>query len=158
LTIDNIAGNKIQFPSATSLNPNELALVTFSGADHGALVPDGGMFDLVPSGAAISNILHLGDVDVVQGNQTTRAPNIGDVGALMTALRNVDAYVPTLPTIAGWDSKQAESIYLADLDYSDKINNLDLQGLITYIANGGTGLNAPGGGSLTAVPEPTTIV
>jgi hypothetical protein len=36
------------------------------------------------------------------------------------------------------------------------VNNLDVQGLINFLANGGS--SAPGGGSLTAVPEPGSIV
>jgi hypothetical protein len=76
----------------------------------------------------------------------------------MTALRDVPAYVSSLSLNAGWDSKQAESIYLADVDYSDRIDNKDLQSLLVYLANGGNGSNAPGGGSLTAVPEPGTFV
>jgi autotransporter-associated beta strand protein len=156
LTVSNITGNKIQFPSATSLNPNELAAVTFTGADHGALVPDGGLFDLVSTPSLPANVLLRGDADYV--HQGSHVPNIGDVGALIGAVQNVNTYVNSLPVISGWDSKAAESIYLADVDYSDHIGNSDVQSLITYIANGGTGLNSPGGGSLTAVPEPGTLV
>src|SRR5262249_48357080 len=40
LTISNYnaAVDKIQFPTATSLTPNQLSAITFNGTDHGALV------------------------------------------------------------------------------------------------------------------------
>jgi hypothetical protein len=52
------------------------------------------------------------------------------------------------PTTA-WDNSQL--IYAADTNYNDVIDNGDIQSLISYIANGGTG-------GLTAVPEPGSFV
>jgi hypothetical protein len=166
---------KIQFPSQNSLTPNQLSQVTFSGSDFGQMQQDADLvhWDLVPSATAPTNpLIRLGDVDFGQGATFaaavagTRAPNAGDIGALMTALKDIPGYFNStrgstpnsFQTLPGWDSNSAELIAMADADYSDSVNNKDLQSLITYIANGGTGLNAPGGGSLSAVPEPGTIV
>src|SRR5262249_59723227 len=65
LTISNYnaAVDKIQFPTATSLTPNQLSAITFNGTDHGALVADGPKFDLVPSTAALPPSLPRGDVN-----------------------------------------------------------------------------------------------
>jgi autotransporter-associated beta strand protein len=150
-------GGKIDFPSVTSLNPNELNAISVDGAGGGAhLVADGSLFQLAAGGAPGGQIL-LGNVN------HDAATNVSDVGALMTALRDVPAYVGSLPVVPGWGSttlgsQQAESVYYADVNYSDKIENADLQALLVYLANGGNGSNAPGGGSLTAVPEPGTFV
>jgi hypothetical protein len=89
--------------------------------------------------------------------------DIGDVGQLLTAVTDVPKYQNVfLPTTQGsvpsGFTLASEAVTLADVDYSDTINNLDLQSLIVYLANGGTGFNAPGGGSLTAVPEPTSLL
>jgi hypothetical protein len=166
LHIDNYSAGttKIQFPSATSLTPNQLAQVTFNGSDHGALVPDGGLFDLVPSTSALPALLKNGDVN------HNNVVDVSDVGRLLTAVTNVDNYINTyLPTTQGsvptGYTLASEAYTLADVGGGTSngagdgsINNLDLQSLLVYLANGGNGSNAPGGGSLTAVPEPGTIV
>jgi autotransporter-associated beta strand protein len=150
-------GGKIDFPSLTSLNPNQLNAISVDGAGGGAhLVSDGSLFQLAAGGAPGGQIL-LGNVN------HDAATNVSDVGALMTALRDVPTYVGSLPIVPGWGSttlgsQQAESVYYADVSYNDTIDNKDLQSLLVYLANGGNGSNAPGGGSLTAVPEPGTFV
>jgi hypothetical protein len=45
---------------------------------------------------------------------------------------------------------------LADLSNDSVVNNFDVQAMINFLANGGG--SAPGGGSLSAVPEPGSIV
>jgi hypothetical protein len=48
-----------------------------------------------------------------------------------------------------------------DVNQDGVINNLDVQALITYLVNGGTGdtgIGGSGGGSLSAVPEPASIL
>jgi autotransporter-associated beta strand protein len=159
LTISNYnpAVDKIQFPTATSLTPNQLSAITFSGADHGALVADGPLFDLVPSTAALPPSLPRGDVNH-DGNV-----DVGDIGQLLTAVTDVPKYQNVfLPTTQGsvpaGFTLASEAIALADVDYGDSINNLDAQALLVYLANGGNGFNAPSGGSLAAVPEPAGLL
>jgi hypothetical protein len=65
-----------------------------------------------------------------------------DISALMTALTDLKGYEGSLT-----DAQLAE---FADLAGDGKVDNADLQGLISYLANGG-------GGSLTAVPEPSSL-
>ena len=48
-------------------------------------------------------------------------------------------------------------MYLADVNFDDQINNLDLQALLSYLKSGGNGSNAPGGGSVAPVPEPASF-
>jgi autotransporter-associated beta strand protein len=167
LHIDNYTSpttQKIQFPTATSLTPNQLAQITFNGSDHGSLVADGGMFDLVPSTAALPALLRNGDVD---HNNTVDG---GDIGRLLTAVTNVNSYINTyLPSTQGGVpagyTLASEAYTLADVGGGGNgagdgsIDNLDMQALISYLASGGNGFNAPGGGSLAAaVPEPGTFV
>jgi hypothetical protein len=169
LHIDNYTSpttQKIQFPTATSLTPNQLAQITFNGSDHGALVLDSDNvhYDLVPSTNPLPALLKNGDVD------HNNVVNAADIGRALTAVTDVNSYINTyLPTTQGGVPSgytlTSEAYTLADVGGGTSngagdgsINNLDLQALITYIANGGTGSNAPGGGSLTAVPEPGTCV
>jgi len=145
--------DKITFPTTTSLTPNQLNSIVFDGFPsfaHAALIASGGGAELVPSNAALTT-LRLGDVN---HNNVT---DVSDVSAMMSALRDVNSYQSSLPAFAGWTPAQA-AVALADVDHSDAVNNLDLQSLIVYLANGGTGFNSPGGGSLTAVPEPTSLL
>ena len=57
----------------------------------------------------------------------------------------------------GWTSKATQALYLADVNFDDRINNLDLQALLSYLKSGGNGSNAPGGGSVAPVPEPASF-
>jgi len=149
VTINNPTGAHIFAGNSQTLNYNQLLNVTFAGSAPGATqLPTG---ELVP-GTPTGTFEKLGDVN---HNGTT---NASDIGALATALSNVDLYTNNLTLDSGWSSKAAEALYLADVKNDDRINNLDMQGLLVYLANGGNGSNAPGGGSLTAVPEPSTWV
>lgn len=65
-----------------------------------------------------------------------------DISALTTALSDLQAYEGNLS-----DAQFAE---VADLTKDGLVTNADLQGLIDYLANGGTGTLAP-------VPEPSTL-
>src|SRR5262249_27098562 len=140
----NAAVDKIQFPTATSLTPNQLSAITFNGSDHGALVADGPKFDLVPSTAALPPSLPRADVN------HDGSVDIADVGQLLTAVTDVNKYQNTfLPSTQGsvptGFTLASEAITLADVNYDDAINNLDVQALMNYLANGGTGFNSPGG-------------
>jgi hypothetical protein len=68
--------------------------------------------------------------------------NVTDISALMTALTDLNAYENGLT-----DAQFAE---VADLTNDGLVTNTDLQGLIDYLANGGTGAPAP-------VPEPGSL-
>ena len=69
-----------------------------------------------------------------------------DISALMVALADLPTYQGSLTS-----TQLAE---IADLNGDGLVTNADLQGLINLLANGG----GSGGGSLTAVPEPATLV
>ena len=133
--------------SATAMTPNQLKQVTFSGSPAGAiLTPSGG---LIP-GTTTGTIEKLGDVN---HNGTT---NGSDIAALMTALTDLNAYTNSLTLDSGWTSKASEALYLADVNFDDRIDNSDLQSLLSYLKSGGNGSNALGGGSVSPVPEPST--
>jgi hypothetical protein len=140
--------DQILFPGVNSLNPNQLNQIVFdgSGFTHAQLIAVGGGVELVPTNTAPANVLLVGDV-----NQDTHV-NVADISALMAALSDLTTYTNNLPLLAGWSSKAAEAIYLADVNYDDRITNTDIQALINHLANGG----GSGSGSLTAVPEPAS--
>jgi hypothetical protein len=149
LTINNPTGGHIFVGSGQTLNYNQLLNVTFAGSAPGATqLPTG---ELVP-GTPTGTFEKLGDV-----NHDTFT-NASDIGAMAGALADVAKYTNNLTLDSGWSSKAAEALYLADTKNDDRINNLDMQGLLVYLANGGNGTNAPGGGSLAAVPEPSTWI
>jgi hypothetical protein len=101
------------------------------------------------TGAAwdISQLYTTGTLNVLANrgdiNRDTHV-DIADVSALMTALSDLPTYQGSLTSV-----QLAE---IADLSNDDLVNNKDVQGLIVALANGGG--SAPGGGELTAVPEP----
>src|SRR5262249_8619192 len=78
--------------------------------------------------------------------------NITDVAAMENALADLTAYQATHGPGAGALTDH-ELVLVGDLTGDNKVTNADVQGLINLLANGG-GSGAPGGGSLTAVPEP----
>jgi len=86
--------------------------------------------------------------------------NVADISALEGALSDLSKYqagtsIYRSNASGAWD--QPDFVDVADLTGDNLVNNLDLQGMINYLANNPTGLPAPGGGSLTAVPEPATL-
>jgi fibronectin-binding autotransporter adhesin len=148
LTINNFSGGHVLVGSTgTSLTPNQLSQVQFAGNPVGAVLTSFG--ELRP-GTAGGTIEKLGDVD---HNGTT---NAADISALTSALTNLSAYTNNLTLDTGWTSKASEALYLADVNFDDQINNLDLQSLLNYLKSGGNGSNAAGGGSVSPVPEPST--
>ena len=74
--------------------------------------------------------------------------NVADVSALMAALADLGSYQST------FSLTNRELLEVADINGNGKIDNTDLQALITLIANN----TASGGGQLTAVPEPATLI
>jgi hypothetical protein len=79
--------------------------------------------------------------------------NVADVSAMMTALSDLSAYQSTHGPGGGGALSDQQLLEIADLHPDNLVNNLDLQGLIVLLANGG----GSGGGSLTAVPEPSSV-
>ena len=130
------------------MTPNQLNQVQFAGSPVGGILTSFG--ELRP-GTGGGTIEKLGDVD---HNGTT---NTADIAAMLTALTDLNTYTNNLTLDAGWTSKQAEALYLADVNFDDQINNLDLQSLLSYLKSGGNGSNAPGGGSVAPVPEPSSL-
>jgi fibronectin-binding autotransporter adhesin len=74
------------------------------------------------------------------------AVNIADVGAMTQALSNETKYQSDHSFTA------SDVTFILDVSGDGQADNLDVQSLINLLANGGG--SAPGGGSLTAVPEP----
>jgi Dockerin type I domain/PEP-CTERM motif len=150
LTINNFSGGHVLVGSTgTTLTPNQLNQIQFSGNPVGAVLTSFG--ELRP-GTAGGTIEKLGDVD---HNGTT---NAADIAALTGALTNLTAYTNNLTLDPGWTSKSSQALYLADVNFDDQINNLDLQALINYLKSGGNGSNSAGGGSVAPVPEPSSLV
>jgi autotransporter-associated beta strand protein len=112
----------------------DLSVHSASLGANGELLPD-----LTPPA-----ILTLGDV-----NQDMHV-DIADVSAQMTMLSDVANY-QTLHNFT-----QGDVASVADLNTDNLVTNTDVQALIVLLANGGG--SAPGGGSLTAVPEPASFV
>lgn len=81
--------------------------------------------------------------------------NIADVSAMQTALADLNAYQATHgPGSGALSNLQLQQI--GDLTDDNLVTNADIQGLIILLANGG--LTVDGGGSLAAVPEPSSLV
>jgi autotransporter-associated beta strand protein len=148
--------DQIIFPSATSLNPNQLSQIEFNGAGFAKLrqITSGtnaGQFELVPSATAPVGILTLGDI-----NQDG-VVNTKDISAMMSALTDLTDYQNGTSSVrsTGGAWNQSQLVYVADVNLDGVVDNRDTQALTSYIANGLTG---GGGGSLTAVPEPASLV
>jgi hypothetical protein len=121
----------------------QLNKIHFTGYITGASILGSG--EVVPSGAALAT----GDVNV------DTHVNISDVSAQMTALTDLAAYQSTQASLhPGFDALAVSDV--VDVNRDGFTNNRDVQSLIVLLANGGG--SAPGGGSLTAVPEPSSIV
>jgi fibronectin-binding autotransporter adhesin len=137
--------------ASTGLTPAQLAQVHFTDYPTGAQLVSFGVdplspptnHELVPASATR---LLVGDV-----NQDTRV-DVADVSALMGGLSDLSLYASQHPSL------DAPTILdILDVNHDLQDTNTDLQGLIVLLANGG-GTPAPGGGSLTAVPEPASFV
>src|SRR5262249_50093915 len=107
--------------------------------------------ELVPSTTPVTGALTLGDI-----NQDG-VVNVKDISALMSALGDLSDYQAGTAVRSGsaWTASQLMNV--ADTNLDDVVDNRDIQGLITYLANG---LSFPGGGSggIHVVPEPASVV
>jgi hypothetical protein len=123
--------------SLAGLTSAQLAEIHFTGLPTGAkLVANGANGEVVPLS---TTPLLIGDLN---GDSHVNAT---DITTMLTALTDLNAYKTAHPTL---DSASLTDI--ADLNSDGAFNNLDLQGLITYLKTGH--------GSLSAVPEPGTYV
>jgi len=75
------------------------------------------------------------------------ARDAGDIQGMLGALSNLTSYQ------SAENLTNAELLSIGDLDGNGVVNNLDLQPLINLLAVG-----AAGGGSLVAVPEPSSAL
>jgi hypothetical protein len=73
--------------------------------------------------------------------------NAGDIQAMLSALSNLTSYQSTK------NLNSAELLSIGDLDGNGLINNLDVQSLLNLLA-----VSASGGGTLAAVPEPSSAL
>lgn len=154
LTINNPSGGHIFVGSSNNaLTPNQLSVIQFSGSAVGAVIDGSG--ELHP-GTPGGTLELLGNVNQIGGT------NVADISALMDAVGDLATYVNNRTVDPGWESlsnpKLSIALSLADANYDSQINNLDIQALTVYLANNGNGLNSPGGGSLSAVPEPASVI
>jgi hypothetical protein len=76
---------------------------------------------------------------------------VADISALMTALSDLSGYRSTHSGM----SDPIQFMEVADVNNDTQVNNTDIQALISLVANNASG---GGGGQLTAVPEPGSIV
>jgi len=125
--------------SSAGLTANQLGEIQFAGFPVGAAMLSTG--EVIPSSAP--NPL-LGDL-----NRDAHA-TAADLAAMMQALVDLDNYQ------ANNQLFDSDLKTIADANLDGTIDNLDLQALITRLANG----TAAGGGgsSATAVPEPPAVV
>jgi len=72
--------------------------------------------------------------------------NVSDIQAAANALADLSGYQ------AYWGLNDSQMLTLGDFDNDLRVTNLDFQGLIVGLAN------APGGGMLSAVPEPAAML
>jgi autotransporter-associated beta strand protein len=89
---------------------------------------------------SVQNTFYAGDI-----NRDSRV-DVADVSALMLALNDLSKYQ------SANNLTPAQLALVGDLTGDGQVNNADLQGLINLLANGG------GSDSLTAVPEPATLI
>jgi hypothetical protein len=105
-----------------------------------------------------SGLLSVIDSNFLPGdiNRDTHV-DVADISAMMTALSDLSKYQAT-PAPGKGPLTNQQLLEIADLHTDNLVNNLDVQGLIIYLANNAGALPAPGGGSLTAVPEPASLM
>jgi fibronectin-binding autotransporter adhesin len=136
----NVGGSSLGLTSA------QLAQTKFADFAQGAsIIGTATGSGLVPG----ELVPQIGDID-----QNT-AVDIADVSALMTAAKDHNAY--QLAHFAAAADPAGDTAFILDVNGDSSADNLDIQAEINLLANSGA-FTAPGGGSLTAVPEPSTFV
>jgi fibronectin-binding autotransporter adhesin len=125
---------------STGLSSTQLGQIKFADFAQGASIRTiAGVGEVTPQ---------IGDID-----QDTHV-NVADVSALMTAFSDKNVYQALHFT--GATDPAGDVAFILDVNRDNSANNLDVQAEINLLANGGS--SAPGGGNLTPVPEPSTIV
>lgn len=129
--------------TASAVNNNTFIAATFDGMAFGWRETGGGASSMNVSSITVSASTTgspplLGDLDF------NNAVTIADVQTLATALSDLTKY-KTDRALATDDALKQR----ADIDQSGAVDNKDVQALIVQLAN-------TGGGSLSAVPEPTS--
>jgi fibronectin-binding autotransporter adhesin len=123
----------------TGLTPAQVSQIHFQGYNGATLLGTG---EVVPT--AVSTKV-AGDFD------QNGVRDAGDIGVALAAVTDIGTYRSTHGL-----TNNDDFLNVADVDVYGSLNNLDLQAEINGIANGG--FFAPGGSSLTAVPEPSGIL
>jgi len=102
------------------------------------------LYEAGPSGGTLSvaATYYTGDIN------RDSIVDVADVSAMMSALADLSKYQSTNSL------SNSQLPLVADLTGDNLVNNADLQGLINLLASGG----GSGGGSLSAVPEPSGVV
>jgi hypothetical protein len=110
------------------------------------------------SGSLIWNTSQLystGAISVIDGNFLPGDVNrdglvdVADISAMEGSLKDLSAYKAT-HLFGGLPMTDPQLAQIADLSGDDKVTNIDIQGLIVLLANGG----GSGGASVSVVPEP----
>ena len=138
--LDHIVVGTLPFSAGSTtmgLSTSQLQRITFTGHSAGATLIAGG--ELVPQdvGGTIPALLK-GDIN---GDGHVNAT---DVTAMLSALTDVNTFATTNHRFA------SDVAFVGDVDGSGSFNNLDEQALLNVLKGGG--------GSLSAVPEPATVV
>jgi autotransporter-associated beta strand protein len=128
--------------SGGGLSVSQLAQVHFTGYLTGSqLVANGGNGELVPQ---FATQLRRGDANF-DGTIT-----VADIAPMMNALSNLSAYQSAMQALyPTFDN--AAMVDLLDTSGDGSITNADIEGLINELASAG-------GGTLAAVPEPSTLL
>ena len=116
----------------TGLTSAQVGQIHFQGFNGATILSTG---EVVPVSASTRL---LGDFN------TDGHVNNSDIIAAMTALSDLNAYKSSKSLT------NEDFLNIADVDQSGSVNNLDLQGLITYLQSGH--------GSVAPVPEPATLI
>lgn len=100
------------------------------------------LYEAGPSGGTLSvaATYYAGDIN------RDSIVDVADISAMMSALTDLSKY----QTTSNLDS--AQLLLVANLNNDNFVNNADIQGLINLLANNSSS------GSLTAVPEPTSLM
>ena len=70
--------------------------------------------------------------------------NAADIPAMMAALTDLNSYQSANVLT------DAQMLAIGDIDHDSRVSNADLQGFLVYLQSGG--------GALTAVPEPQSVI
>ena len=82
---------------------------------------------------------------------------MADISAMMTALSDLSGYQTSHVGM----NDPTQFLEVADVNGDTYVNNTDIQALISLVANniaGGIGSGSGGSSSMSAVPEPTSVV